>query len=57
VRFINRELAPAPSESGYTRGTPSIVNDTGRRIVVLVLVLLLVVVSYIFEREIEDEDD
>jgi GNAT superfamily N-acetyltransferase len=30
VRFINRELAPARSESGYTRGTASIVNDTGR---------------------------
>ena len=27
---LNRELAPAPSESAYTRGTDSIVNDTGR---------------------------
>lgn len=30
MRFINRELAPARSESGYTRGAASIVNDTGR---------------------------
>jgi hypothetical protein len=37
----------------------SIVNDTGRRIVVLVLVpvLLLVLVSCIFEDEMDDEDD
>jgi len=30
VRFINRELVPAPSESGYIRGTAGIVNDAGR---------------------------
>jgi hypothetical protein len=37
----------------------SIVNETGRRIVVLVLVpvLLLVLVSCIFEDEMDDEDD
>jgi len=27
VRFINRELAPAASESAYTRDGGSIVND------------------------------
>jgi len=29
VRFINRELAPAASESAYTRGAARIVNDSG----------------------------
>jgi hypothetical protein len=55
VRFINREPAPAPSESAYTRGTASIVNEPGRRI--FVFVLLLVVVFVHFEDEEDDAKD